>query len=117
MSDKENNKVIIVEGLTDKKQLEKVINENITILTTHGTFSIERFDEMLDEYNLDDREVYILVDEDRAGIQLRKQLNRELSHAKQLYISEEFKEVASTPETVLANLLLNNYFDVHSHYL
>lgn len=117
MFDTEDDRIIIVEGSTDKTQVEKVLSENITIICTYGTFSIERFDELLEKHHLDDREVYILVDEDRAGIELRKQLTRELSHAIQLHISEEFKEVASTPEKVLAQLLLSNHFDVKLFYL
>src|SRR5690625_6495266 len=78
MSEHGPNTVIIVEGLTDKKQVEKVIDEDVTIVCTHGTFGIERFDELLETYDLDHKEVFILVDEDKAGIQLRKQLAREL---------------------------------------
>jgi len=91
-----DKKVIIVEGQTDRKQLEKVIVEDVDIICTHGTFSIEKFDEMLETHQLDDREVYIFVDADESGVELRKQLTAELPHAIHLYIGDVYKEVAKT---------------------
>jgi|SRR5699024_663637 len=117
MSEHGPNTVIIVEGLTDKKQVEKVIDEDVTIVCTHGTFGIERFDELLETYDLDHKEVFILVDEDKAGIQLRKQLARELPHAKHIYVSEEFREVATTPEDVLATAIVSKHIAVDPFYL
>jgi len=113
----ELEKIIIVEGLTDKNQLEKVITEHVTILCTHGTFDLERFDELLEIYDLDNRDVYILVDEDESGMKLRNQLIQELPHAHQIYISEEFKEVASTPENVLAHILVSHNIQINPFYL
>src|SRR5699024_6464232 len=99
------NTVIIVEGLTDKKELEKVINQDITIICTNGTLGVEKFDELLETYDLDNREVFIFVDEDESGVKLRKQLTQELPHAEHIYISSEYKEVATTPGDVLAMAL------------
>lgn len=115
--DEQHDKVIIVEGLTDKKQIEKVINENVTIICTHGTFSIERFDNLLEEYDLDNREVYIFVDEDKSGIELRKELTSELPHATQIYTDEEYKEVAATPVNILAAILNNHNIAINRFYL
>src|SRR5690625_3601404 len=98
-------KVIIVEGLTDKREIEKVITEDVTIICTNGTLGIEKFDELLETYDLDHQDVYIFVDEDDSGIKLRKQLTRELPHAEHIYISSEFKEVATTPGNELATAL------------
>lgn len=110
-------KVIIVEGTTDKSKIEKIITDHVKIICTYGTFSIERFDELLETYDLDNREVYILVDEDKAGIQLRKQLRHELPNARHLYVSEEYGEVAATPEEILAQTLVSNHINVHPIYL
>ncbi len=44
--------MIIVEGRSDKRQLEKIIIEDVDIICTHGTFSIEKFDELLETYHL-----------------------------------------------------------------
>lgn len=111
------DKVIIVEGLTDKRELEKVITEDVTIICTNGTLGVEKFDELLETYDLDHRHVFIFVDEDDSGIQLRKQLTRELPHAKHIFISSEFKEVATTPGDVLATALAAKNIDVDPFFL
>lgn len=110
-------KIIIVEGKTDKNQIEKIIDDHVIIVCTYGTFGIERFDELLEKYQLDDREVFILVDEDEAGMALRKQLTAELPHAEHIYIHGDYKEVATTPEYVLASLLVNKHIQVQPYYL
>src|SRR5690625_7492320 len=102
-----SDRIVIVEGLTDKKQIEKVIIDEITIVCTNGTLGVEKFDEMLEGYDLDHSDVYILVDEDDAGMKLRKQLAHELPHAEHIYVSSEFREVATTPEDVLATALVD----------
>ncbi|WP_425495062.1 toprim domain-containing protein [Ornithinibacillus caprae] len=111
------DKVIIVEGLTDKKQIQKVIDEDVTIICTNGTFGVERFDELLETYDLDHKDVYILVDEDQSGQKLRKQLSKELPHAEHIYISSEFREVATTPESFLATILVGKRFSVNPLFL
>lgn len=110
-------KVIIVEGQTDKKQLEKIIVEDIDIICTHGTFSIEKFDELLETYDLDDREVFIFVDSDESGMELRKQLKAELPHAQHIFVGDQFTEVARTPEYVLATQLLKKHIEVDIRWL
>jgi toprim domain protein len=113
----ETEKVIIVEGLTDKRKIEEILKEEVTIICTNGTLSLHRFDELLEEYNLDENDVYIFVDEDRSGVKLRKQLARELPHAEHIYIHSDYKEVASTPYKVLATLLVANHFEIRPNYL
>lgn len=117
MEDNGHNKIIIVEGITDKRQLNKIINDHTEVICTNGTLGIERFDELLEYYQLDDREVYVLVDEDKSGIKLRDMLAKELSHAEHIYVSEEFGEVADTPEHVLAIELVKKGISVHPIYL
>ncbi|WP_249871202.1 toprim domain-containing protein [Oceanobacillus saliphilus] len=113
----EPEKVIIVEGLTDKKQIEKIINDNVTIVCTNGTMGVEKFDELLETYELDEKDVFIMVDEDKPGMKLRKQLARELPHAEHIYVSREYREVAATPEKILATALLSKHFSVHPIFL
>lgn len=110
-------KIIIVEGKTDKKQIEAILAEDVTILSTHGTFAIERFDYLLETYHLDDHDVYIFVDEDKSGEKLRKELKRELPHAKHIYTDPNYQEVASTPKDILAEILLENHFKIIPIYL
>lgn len=118
MMEYEWSKILIVEGLTDKEQVHRVMtDDDIQILCTHGTFSIERFDHLLDVYQLDDREVFLLVDEDESGMKLRKQLRQELPHAIDIHVPEEFGEVASTPLEVLATVLKHEHIEVNSLFL
>lgn len=109
--------VIIVEGKTDKIQLEKIINDDVTIVCTYGTLGVERFDELLEKYQLDDRRVIILVDEDERGLELRKQLNQELSHAENIYVTTDHKEVATTPRSYLAMELIKKNIEIDPIYL
>ncbi|WP_121614834.1 toprim domain-containing protein [Virgibacillus halodenitrificans] len=113
----ESEKVIIVEGLTDKNQINKVITDDVTIICTNGTLGVERFDELLETYHLDYKDVFIFVDEDRSGWKLRKQLARELPHAEHIYVSSEYREVATTPEHILAAALLNKRIAVNPMFL
>jgi toprim domain protein len=113
----ESEKIIIVEGLTDKRELDKVIAEDLTIICTNGTLGVEKFDELLEEYELDHKEVYILTDEDEPGIRLRKQLAGELPHAEHIYVSSEYREVATTPGHVLATALLGKHIKVDPFFL
>lgn len=113
----EAEKVIIVEGLSDKRKVEEVLDEDVTIVCTNGTLGIHRFDEMLETYHLDDNDVYIFVDEDRSGLKLRKQLAKELPHAEHIHISKDYREVASTPYKIIASLLVQKRFSVRTIYL
>ncbi|MHA6251912.1 toprim domain-containing protein [Oceanobacillus sp. CAU 1775] len=117
MMNYEPEKVIIVEGLTDKRKVEEVLDEDVTIICTNGSLSLHRFDELLETYLLDENDVYILVDEDKQGNKLRKQLARELPHAEHIYINSDYREVATTPHKVLASLLLAKRFTVRTLYL
>jgi toprim domain protein len=110
-------KVIIVEGRSDLKKVKKIVNEDLLIICTNGTLGIEKMEEMVDEYLLDEKEVYILVDEDESGHKLRKQLNQELPHAHNLYIDRSYREVETTPDHVLASILAGANIEVFTHYL
>src|SRR5690625_24434 len=110
-------KVIIVEGLTDKREIEKVITEDVTIICTNGTLGIEKFDELLETYDLDHQDVYIFVDEDDSGLKLRKQLTRELPHTEHIYISIELIEVEHSPVGDLATAQAAKNIKVYPFFL
>jgi toprim domain protein len=110
-----DEKVIIVEGTTDKRKVIDIIKEPIEIICTNGTISITKMDELID--SLFDRDVYILVDADDAGEKLRKQFKREFPEAEHLYIDRMYKEVASAPEYHLASVLIGANIDVHTEFL
>ncbi|MBF9305030.1 topiosmerase, partial [Staphylococcus epidermidis] len=64
------NKVIIVEGKSDKKKVQQVIAEPVNIICTHGTMSIDKLDDMIE--TLYGKQVYILADSDDEGEKIRK---------------------------------------------
>src|SRR5690625_446780 len=109
-------KIIIVEGKTDKFQIEPILSEDVTILSTQGTFAIKRFDYLLDEYQLDDHDVYIFVDEDESGMELRRELRHELPQATHIYTDPNFKYVEETPKDGLAEILLEHHVQVVPMY-
>lgn len=111
------DKVMIVEGITDKRHIERILEEPVTILCTYGTFSIEYFDRLLETYDLFEEDVYIFVDEDEPGLKLRQHLNEELSHAKQMHIPALFKEVAETPLHVIAEILIKHNFIINPFFI
>ncbi|MGD6854892.1 toprim domain-containing protein [Bacillus infantis] len=108
-------KVIIVEGTSDKRKVKNIIKEPVEIICTNGTISITRLDELIDE--LFDRDVYILVDADESGEKLRKQFKREFPEAAHLYIDKMYREVATAPEKHLATVLLGANIDVYTEFL
>lgn len=108
-------KVIIVEGMSDKKKVLAVVNEPVEIICTNGTISISRLDELVDI--LYEKDVYILVDSDESGEKLRKQFKRELPKAKHVYIDKTYREVATAPESHIATVLLQANIEVEAKYL
>lgn len=108
-------KVIIVEGTSDKRKVQRIVNEAVDIICTNGTISLSRLDEIID--TISDKDVYILVDADDAGEKLRKQFIRELPEAEHLYIDKMYREVATAPEHHLATVLLAADIDVHAEFL
>ncbi|PLT34088.1 toprim domain-containing protein [Bacillus sp. V5-8f] len=108
-------KVIIVEGTSDKKKVKSVLREQIEIICTNGTISLARLDELVDE--LFDKDVYILVDSDESGEKLRKQFKRELPEASHLYIDKMYREVASAPAYHIATVLLGANIDVNMEFV
>jgi len=109
------DKVIIVEGLSDRKRVREIVREEVEIICTNGTISLSRLDELIDE--LDGKELYILFDADSSGEKLRKQFIREFPDARHLYIDRAYKEVAAAPYQHLASILLRAHIDVHAEFL
>lgn len=108
-------KVIIVEGKSDKKKVQEVINESVEIICTNGTIGLSKLDELIEL--LDDKEVFVLFDADDSGDKLRKQFKREFPEAKHIYIDRAYREVASAPENHVATVLLQANIQVHSKFL
>jgi toprim domain protein len=115
MNDVYADKVIIVEGKSDKKKVETIIKEPVEIICTNGTISITKLDELVEL--LENKQVYILADADEAGEKLRRHFKRELPEAEHLYIDKMYREVATAPKKHLATVLLSANIDVHKEYL
>ncbi len=104
------SKVIIVEGKTDKTQLEQVLDEPVEIVCTYGTLGLGRLEELITEYNED--EVYVLLDADHAGDKARRLFKCEFDNVRHVYTHRMYREVATTPLHVLANILERAHFAV-----
>jgi toprim domain protein len=115
MNDSYVNKVLIVEGKSDKNKVKNIVKEPVEIICTNGTISFTKLDELIEF--LEDRDVYILVDADKAGEKLRKQFRREFPQAEHIYINRMYREVATAPVQHLATVLLAANIDVHTEYL
>jgi toprim domain protein len=115
MNDSYVDKVLIVEGKSDKKKVKSIVKEPVEIICTNGTISLTKLDELIEF--LEDKDVYILVDADEAGEKLRKQFKREFPHAEHLYIDRMYREVATAPVKHLATVLLGANIDVHTEFL
>ena len=74
-----SDKVIIVEGVSDKKRVRLVLNQDVEIICTNGTISQNKLDQLVEE--LEDVRVYIFFDADDSGEKMRKQFKRELPNA------------------------------------
>ena len=92
------NKVIIVEGKSDKKKVQQVI-EPVNIICTHGTMSIDKLDDMIE--TLYGKQVYILADSDDEGEKIRKWFKRYLSESEHIYVDKTYCEVARCPKIIL----------------
>lgn len=104
------NKVIIVEGKSDKKRVQQVIDEPVNIICTHGTMSIGKIDNMID--SLYDKQVYILADADDEGEKIRQWFKRYLSESEHIYVDKTYCEVARCPKNYLAHVLSRYGFAV-----
>lgn len=105
-----SNKVLIVEGKTDKRRLEEVLVEPVQIICTFGTMGIGKLDEIIEQ--LDDSQIFILSDADKEGKNIRKWFKKHLSESTHIYIDPKFGEVGRCPHDYLANLLLRHGFYV-----
>lgn len=108
-------KVIIVEGISDKKRVKEVLNETVHVICTHGTMGVEKMDELLDE--IYGKQVYILVDQDKEGKRIRKWFKKYVSESHHIYIDSTFTEVARCPRQYLANVLNYHGFEVKHDFV
>lgn len=110
-----SEKVLIVEGKSDKQKIQEMLEESVEIICTNGTISVSKLDEFVELYY--DRDVYLLFDSDSSGEKLRKQFRLEFPQADHLYVDKMYREVATTPYSQLAQILLQANFEVKVKYL
>ena len=108
-------KVIIVEGSSDRKRLVKILAEPIKIICTNGTISPYQLEEMLTPY--EGWEMFVFVDADEDGEKIRTLFKREYPMAIHIYTEKVYREVETTPNKVLAAALLAARIEVHTQFL
>ena len=109
------NKVLIVEGNSDRKRERRVLDEPIEIICTNGTISSYHLEELLTPY--EQFEMYVFLDADEDGEKTRALFKREYPLAIHLYTEKVYKEVETTPYSVLAAVLLAADFEVRAEFL
>lgn len=110
-----SDKVLIVEGNSDKRRVEEILCEPVQIICTFGTMGVAKLDEILDQIAVND--IYILTDADKEGKKIRQWFKRHLSESKHIYIDSRFGEVASCPKDYLADKLHWQGFQVSPRFI
>jgi len=108
-----DERVIIVEGKTDKERLRQVLDETLPIYCTYGSYSQEKGEQLTEAIN-EEATVYIFTDEDESGKKLRQALRNDFPAAIHLHTRKEFGQVANTPLELLAEILGRAGFAVRS---
>lgn len=108
-------KVIIVEGKSDRKRILRILAEDVKVICTNGTISSYHLEEMLTPY--DGWEMFVFVDADEDGEKLRKLFKREYPLAIHIYTEKVYREVETTPDNVLAAVLSAAHIKVHTKFL
>lgn len=103
-------RVIIVEGKTDKHRLQQLLDEPVEIACTYGTLGPDRLEELILKFS--DDEVCVLLDADDAGDKARRLFKQEFPNVRHLYTHRMYREVATTPLNVLAQILEGAHFAV-----
>jgi toprim domain protein len=111
----DSQKVLIVEGGSDRKRLQKVLAESVEIICTNGTISPYRIEEMLIPY--EECDLFVFLDADESGEKIRTLFKRQYPEATHLYTEPAYRQVETTPYRVLAAVLLAANFEVHPEFL
>ena len=111
----DDERVIIVEGGSDRKRIRTILNEPVEIICTNGTVSAYQLEELMQPY--EEREVYVFLDADLSGEKIRSLFKREHPTVFHLYTEKEYGEVETTPYRVLAQILHHAGFQIQSQFL
>ncbi|WP_313892916.1 toprim domain-containing protein [Psychrobacillus sp.] len=110
-----SEKIILVEGRSDKLRLLSLLDETPEIICTNGTISNVKLEEILSPY--DGLPIYAFLDADKSGEQIRSVVKKEYPEAIHLYTNPMYCEVANTPKKVLASILKNANILVKKEFL
>jgi len=110
-----DERVIIVEGGSDRKRLARILVEPVEIICTNGTVSPYRLEELLSPY--EEHELFVFVDADEDGEKTRVLFKREFPAAIHLYTEKVYREVETTPYKVLATILQGADFKIRPEFL
>jgi toprim domain protein len=108
-------KVLIVEGKSDRIRVGRILAEPIEIICTHGTISPYHLEELLAPY--EQHEMYVFMDADEDGEKTRALFKREYPLAIHLYTEKVYKEVETTPYNILAAVLQAAHIEVRAEFL
>ncbi|HEY8908735.1 MAG TPA: toprim domain-containing protein [Desulfosporosinus sp.] len=103
-------RVIIVEGKTDRLRLQQLLNEPVEIACTYGTLGLDKLEQLIVEFS--DHEVCVFLDADQSGDKARRLFKQEFPNVRHLYTHRMYREVATTPLNVLAQILEGAHFAV-----
>lgn len=110
-------KFLVVEGKADRLRLQQIIDERVTIICTFGTISEYDLEALVEErVDIAKDELYVFVDADYTGDQIRQLFHELYPEAIHLYTNEDDIEVECTPYDLLA-AELRPYFQVNDQFL
>lgn len=110
-------KFLVVEGKADKFRVQQVLAEPVTIICTFGTISEYDLEELLDDQiDISVDELYVFVDADYTGEQIRGLFHELYPEAIHLYTNEDDIEVECTPYDLIVEEL-RPYFRIHDQFL
>ncbi len=110
-----DERLIIVEGGSDRKRIRTILSEPVEIICTNGTVSSYQLEELMQSY--EEREVFVFLDADLSGEKIRSLFKREHPNVSHLYTEKEYGEVETTPYKVLAQILQQAGFQIRCQFL
>ncbi len=87
--------LVIVEGKNDKRQIQRVLPDNVVIATTFGIPNAERLERI--RHAAENRTVIILTDQDAAGRRIRRSVLEMIPDAINIYTKSGYNGVEHTP--------------------
>lgn len=87
--------IVIVEGKNDKRQIRRILPDQVAIATTFGIPNAERLERL--RRAAEDRIVIVLTDQDAAGRRIRHRVLEMFPDALNIYTKSGYNGVEHTP--------------------